>query len=85
MGNNNKKLVLYLDVILLLVFKTSTFSSSDSQYLEIFGYIRIDFVCFSDNGFLKNYSAFHKKGSVSPMPIMNKKNIKTDTTIFYTR
>ena len=38
-----KKLVQYVDVILHIVSKTSIF---DSQYLEIFGFIPIDFMCF---------------------------------------
>ena len=56
-----KKIVPYLDVILLFVFKTTTFNFPNSQYLEIFGFIRIDFMCFSDKGFLELYSVFHKK------------------------
>ena len=74
----------YLDVMLLFVFKTSTFNFQNSQYLEIFGFIRIDFVCFSDKGFPEIYSLFHKKISFSFMPIMHKKAIATDTTILHT-
>ena len=36
-------------------------------------------MCFSDKGFLEIYSLFHKKGS------FHKKNITTDTTIYYTQ
>ena len=42
------------------MFKTY-FNSPNSQYLEIFGFIRIDFMCFSDKGFLEIYTVFHKK------------------------
>ena len=56
-----KKLVPYLDAILLFVFKTSTFNSPNSQYLEIFRFIGIDFMCFSDQGFLEINSVFHEK------------------------
>ena len=67
-----KKLVPYLDVILLFAIKTSTFNSPNFPYLEIFGFIRIDFMCFTDKGFLKMYSVFHKKMSFSSMPIIHK-------------
>ena len=39
-------------------------------------------MCFSDKGFLEIYSVFHKKGSFSSMPIIHKKAITTDTTIY---
>ena len=55
-----------------------------SQYLEIFGFIRIDFISFSDNGFLDIYSVFHKKISFSSMPLIHKKTITTDTTLYFT-
>ena len=48
MAYNIKKFVPCLNVILLLVSKTSTFNSPNSQYLKIFGFIRIDFMCFSN-------------------------------------
>ena len=53
-AHNNKTLVPYLDVILIFVFKTSTFNSSNSQYLEIFVFIRINFKYFRDNGIPRN-------------------------------
>ena len=63
----------YLDVLILFLFKTSTFNSPNSQYLEIFGFILIDFMCFSDKGFLEIYSVFHKKSCFSSMQIIPKK------------
>ena len=36
-----------MDVILLFVFKTSSFYSLNSQYLEIFEFVRINFMCFA--------------------------------------
>ena len=76
-----KKLVPYLDVILLFVFKTSTFNSQNTQYLEFFLFNQIDFICVSGKGFLEINSVFHKKGSFSSIPIIHKKAITTDTTI----
>ena len=74
----------YLDVILPFVFKASPINSPNSQYLEIFGFIRIDFTCFSDTGFQEINSVFHKKLSFFSIPIIHKKAITTDTTIYYT-
>ena len=59
-----KKFVAYLDAMLLFVFKTCSFNFLNSQYLDIFGFIRFNFMCFSDTGFLEIYSVFHKKGVV---------------------
>ena len=42
----NKKYLQYVDLV-LLVSKTSTFDSLNSQYFEIFGIIWINFMCFS--------------------------------------
>ena len=56
-----KKLVPYFDVILTFVFETSTFNYPNSQYLEIFTFIRIDFIGFSDKGLLEINSVFRKK------------------------
>ena len=50
-----------LDIILLFMFKTSNFNSPNTQYLETFEFIRIDFMFFSDKGFLEIYSVFQKK------------------------
>ena len=50
-----------MDVILLFVSKTSTFYSLNSQYLEIFGFIRIDFMFFSNKVFVEIYSVFPKQ------------------------
>ena len=41
-------MVAYLDVILLFVTQTSTFDSSNSQYLKMFGFIRYDFMGLGD-------------------------------------
>ena len=41
--------------------KTSSFNSPNSKFLEIFGFIRIDFMCFSNKGFLEIYSVFPKE------------------------
>ena len=43
-----KTLEAYLDVMLLFVSQTSTFASSNSIFLKIFGFIRYDFRCFGD-------------------------------------
>ena len=59
--NNKKKLVPYLDVISLFVSKPSTFNYINSQFLEISGFHRIDFVRFGDKGILGIYSVFHKE------------------------
>ena len=56
-----KMLVQYVDVILLFVSKTSSFDSLNSQYLEIFGSIQIDFMSFSNVVFLEIYSVFPKE------------------------
>ena len=48
MAYNNKELVTYLDVISLFVSKLSTFNSPYSEYLEIFGFNLINFLCFGD-------------------------------------
>ena len=53
-----------MDVILLFASKTSTFDSQTFQYLEIFGFIPIDFMCFSNVVFLEIYSVFCKQESV---------------------
>ena len=50
-----------MDVILLFVPKISTFNSRNSLYLEIFGFIRINFMCFSNKAFLEIYSVFPKQ------------------------
>ena len=42
-----KEFVPYLDVMLLLVFKTSTVDSPNFLHTEIFGFIRIDFSSFA--------------------------------------
>ena len=63
----------YLDVLLLFVVENSTLKSEKFQYLEIFGFIRIDFMCFSDKGFLEIYSVFHKKLSFSSILIIHRK------------
>ena len=62
MADNDKNVGAILDVIILFVFKTSSFNSQNSQYLDIFGFIRIDFMCFSNKGFREIYSVIHKKG-----------------------
>ena len=41
-------LVTYLDVISIFVSKPSSFNSQNSQYLKIFGFSLIDFMCFGD-------------------------------------
>ena len=50
-----------LDVMFLFVLKTSRVNSPNSQYLEIFEFIRIDFIYFSDKGFLEIDSVLNKK------------------------
>ena len=40
----------YLDVMLLFVSKTSPVDSQNSLYLKIFGFIRLDFMCFLNEG-----------------------------------
>ena len=64
MAYNNKKLVQYVDVILLFVSKTSTFDSVNSQYLKIFEFILVDFMYFSNVLFLEIYSVFPKEKCV---------------------
>ena len=56
-----KKSVPYLDVVAVFVSKPSSFNFPNSQYLEIFGFNRIDFMCFGDRGILGIYSLFHKE------------------------
>ena len=63
-----------MDVILLFVSKTSTFYSLNSYYFEIFGFIRIDCMCFSNKLFLEIYSVFPKQMCVFLLPIIYKKN-----------
>ena len=46
-----------LDVLLRLVFKTSTVDSPNSLHLEIFGLIRLDFIFFTNK---EIRSVFHK-------------------------
>ena len=53
-----------VDVMLLFVSKTSTFDSPNSQYLEIFGFIRIAVMCFLNVVFLEIYSEFPKEKRV---------------------
>ena len=62
MAYNNKKVsAIFGCHIILFVFITSTFNSPNPQYFEIFGFIRIDFMCFSDKGFLEINLVFNKK------------------------
>ena len=61
MAYNNKKIGAVFGCHILFVFKTSTFNSQNLQYVERFGLILIDFMCFSDKGFLEMYSVFQKK------------------------
>ena len=56
MAYNNKKVgAICRCHILLFVSKTSSFDSLNSQYLKIFEFIRIDFLCFSNVVFLRNW------------------------------
>ena len=80
-----EKLVQYVDVILLFVFKTSTFDSINSQYLEIFVFIRIDVMCFTEVVFLKIYSVFPEQKCVFFFADKSQKKIMTDTTIYNKR
>ena len=50
-----------MDVILLFVSDHSTLNSINSQYFEMFGFNRIDFIYFGDKGILGIYSVFHKE------------------------
>ena len=75
MAYNNKK-VLYFDVMLLFTSNADTFDSPNSQYLEIFGFIRIDFMYFSNNGFVGIHSVFHKQQFFSLPIIHNKKLLR---------
>ena len=60
MAYNNKKVNAIYGYQITFVSKTSTFDSQYSQYLEIFGFIRIDFMSFSIVVFLEIYSVFPK-------------------------
>ena len=64
MAYNNKKLVQYVDVILLFVSKISTFDSLNFRYFEKLGFIRTDFMCFSNVVVLEIYSVFPKQKCV---------------------
>ena len=82
---NNKKDVPYLDVISLFVTQPSTFNSTNSQYLEVFGFNLINFMCFGDkrNLWNENYSVFHKsQWSFSSSRNKFEITITTDTTIY---
>ena len=70
----------YFDVILTFVFETSTFNYPNSKYLEIFTFIRIDFMCFSDKGLLEINSVFRQKIVVFFYADNWQKAITTDTT-----
>ena len=50
-----------MDVISLFVSKPSTSNSLTSQYLEIFRFHQIDFMCFEEKGIVGIYSVFHKE------------------------
>ena len=76
--------MLYLNVILFFVSKKSTFDSPDFQYLEIFGLIRIDFMTFTNNGFVGIYSVFHKQKFVSSLPIIYKKKLICQILLYVT-
>ena len=65
----------YVDIILLFVSKDSTFDSLNSQCLEIFGFIKIDFMCFSNLVFLKIYSVFPQKKCVFFLRIIHKEKL----------
>ena len=43
----------YLYVMLLLLSKTGTFDIANSICLEIFGFIRLDSMCFSNRGLVQ--------------------------------
>ena len=43
----------------MFVSKTGNFNFPNSQYLEIFVFIRIDFMYFSNKGFVGIHSVFH--------------------------
>ena len=53
MAYNNKKVDPYLDVMLRLVSKTSTYDTPNSIYLELFGYIGLDFRYFENKEFVQ--------------------------------
>ena len=74
---NNQKVGAIFGLILLFVFKTSICNSPNFQYLEIFEFIRIYYMCFSDKGLLEIYSVLHKKLPFSSMPIIRYIDSKT--------
>ena len=80
--NNNKNGAVF-GCVLLFVPKTSILDSSNFQYLDIFGFIQINFMCFTNNGFVGIHSVSHKPKFVSSVPIIHKKTITTYTTIYY--
>ena len=57
-------MVIYLDVILLFLPNTSPSASQISQYLEIFGFIGIYFMFFSNKEFVGIHSVLNKSKSV---------------------
>ena len=50
-----------MQMSLLFVSKTSTLDSLNFHYLEIFEFIQIDFMCFSNVVFLEICSVFPKE------------------------
>ena len=75
-----------MDVLLLFVSKTTTFDSLNSKHLEIFGFISIDFMCFSSVVFLEINFVFPKEKCVFFFASYSlRKTITTDTMIYNKR
>ena len=72
MAYNNKKVGAICGCHITFCVKTSKFDSLNFEYLEIFGFIRIDFMFFKC-GFLRNLFSIPQRKVFSSLGIIHKK------------